>query len=171
MSIIDSAGKPKHTVQDHQFGEDYSHSHDGDADHDHDHDRDFAGDDPSQESLWRQDNVILHSVGIDVGSAGTQVVFSRIHLRRMAEDLSSRYTVVERTPLYQSPISLTPYLSDSLMDAQALGAIIDRAYQASGLHPDEVDAGAVILTGEALRRENSEAIAAVLAEQGGVFVW
>ncbi|MEY5022409.1 MAG: hypothetical protein RIS72_984, partial [Pseudomonadota bacterium] len=136
--------KNKHSVQDHQYGADTYHTHDGEADHDHDHD--FAGDDPSQESLWRQDNVILHSVGIDVGSSGTQVVFSRIHLRRIAEDLSSRYTVVERTALYQSPISLTPYLNDSLMD------------------------GAVILTGEALRRENSESIAAVLAEQGGEFV-
>ncbi len=160
--------KNKHSVQDHQYGADTYHTHDGEADHDHDHD--FAGDDPSQESLWRQDNVILHSVGIDVGSSGTQVVFSRIHLRRIAEDLSSRYTVVERTALYQSPISLTPYLSDSLMDAKALGAIIDKAYQESGLHPDEIDAGAVILTGEALRRENSESIAAVLAEQGGEFV-
>ncbi len=107
--------KNKHSVQDHQYGADTYHTHDGEADHDHDHD--FAGDDPSQESLWRQDNVILHSVGIDVGSSGTQVVFSRIHLRRIAEDLSSRYTVVERTALYQSPISLTPYLNDCLMDA------------------------------------------------------
>jgi len=130
--------KNKHSVLDHQYGADTYHTHDGEADHDHDHD--FAGDDPSQESLWRQDNVILHSVGIDVGSSGTQVVFSRIHLRRIAEDLSSRYTVVERTALYQSPISLTPYLNDSLMDAKALGAIIDKAYQDSGLHPDEIDA-------------------------------
>jgi len=165
----EAAPLARHTLQDHQYGEDYAHSHDGDADHDHDHDN-FSADDPSQESLWRQDNVILHSVGIDVGSSGTQVVFSKIHLRRIAEDLSSRYTVVDRQPLYQSPISLTPYLSDTTMDAKALGAIIDRAYQAAGLHPDDVDAGAVILTGEALRRENSESIAAILAEQGGEFV-
>jgi ethanolamine utilization protein EutA len=168
MSSQDTPKPNIHSVQDHQYGQDYSHTHDGESDHDHDHD--FAGDDPSQESLWRQDNVILHSVGIDVGSSGTQVVFSRIQLRRIAEDLSSRYTVVERTPIYQSPISLTPYQSDTLMDAKALGAIIDKAYQESGLHPDDVDAGAVILTGEALRRENSESIAAVLAEQGGEFV-
>jgi ethanolamine utilization protein EutA len=122
------------------------------------------------EALWVQDNVILHSVGIDVGSSGTQVVFSKIHMRRIAEDLSSRYTVVERIPIYQSPISLTPYLNEHQMDARALGDIIDRAYEAAGLHPDQVDAGAVILTGEALRRENSESIAAVLAEKGGEFV-
>ena len=167
-SVDPSSGK-RHTLTDHQYGAEYEHSHDDDADHDHDHDN-FSGDDASQESLWRQDNVILHSVGIDVGSSGTQVVFSKIHLRRIAEDLSSRYTVVDRQPVYQSPISLTPYTSETTMDAKALGAIIDRAYQAAGLHPDQIDAGAVILTGEALRRENSESIAAVLAEQGGEFV-
>jgi ethanolamine utilization protein EutA len=93
MSSQDTPKPNIHSVQDHQYGQDYSHTHDGESDHDHDHD--FAGDDPSQESLWRQDNVILHSVGIDVGSSGTQVVFSRIHLRRIAEDLSSRYTVLD----------------------------------------------------------------------------
>ncbi len=52
-------------------------------DHDHVHDDDVAGaleDNP----IWQQDNVTLHSVGIDIGSSGTQVVFSRLHLRRMA---------------------------------------------------------------------------------------
>ena len=169
QSEADGVLAKRHTLTDHQYGAEYEHFHDDDADHDHDHDN-FSGDDASQESLWRQDNVILHSVGIDVGSSGTQVVFSKIHLRRIAEDLSSRYTLVDRQPLYQSPISLTPYTSETTMDAKALGEIIDRAYQAAGLHPDEVDAGAVILTGEALRRENSESIAAVLAEQGGEFV-
>jgi ethanolamine utilization protein EutA len=167
----DQHPKPlSHTVSDHQYGVDASHYHDGDADHDHDHDADFPLDDATQEAMWRQDNVIMHSVGIDVGSSGTQVVFSRLHLRRIAEDLSSRYAVVERTPIYQSPVSLTPYLSETDIDGPALGRIIDKAYQDSGLHPDEIDAGAVILTGEALRRENSESIAAVLAEQGGEFV-
>ena len=167
--LDEQAQAQRHTLRDHQYGAEYEHEHGDDADHDHDHDN-FSGDDASQESLWRQDNVILHSVGIDVGSSGTQVVFSKIHLRRIAEDLSSRYTVVDRQPVYQSPISLTPSTSETTMDAQALGQIIERAYQAAGLHPDQIDAGAVILTGEALRRENSESIAAVLAEQGGEFV-
>jgi ethanolamine utilization protein EutA len=168
--VNDIENKPPvatHSLKDHQLGDYGSHTHDGDADHDHDN---VSADGSGMEALWVQDNVILHSVGIDVGSSGTQVVFSKIHMRRIAEDLSSRYTVVERTPIYQSPISLTPYLNEHQMDARALGDIIDRAYEAAGLHPDQVDAGAVILTGEALRRENSESIAAVLAEKGGEFV-
>ncbi|HUD97588.1 MAG TPA: ethanolamine ammonia-lyase reactivating factor EutA [Woeseiaceae bacterium] len=120
--------------------------------------------------LWQRDNVILISVGIDVGSAGTQVLFSRVHLKRQGVDLSSRYLVVERDTLFKSAISLTPYASDTLIDARALGGIVDDAYYAARLSPEMVDTGVVILTGEALRRENSEAIARILSEKCGDLV-
>ena len=168
-----SSDPPGHSLKDHQWGSDpegHSHEHGDGADHDHDHDDFDRAPDAADHALWVQDNVILHSVGIDIGSSGTQVVFSKIHLQRVADQLSTRYVVVSRDPIYQSPISLTPYQSETAIDAQALGKIIEDAYSASGLHADEVDAGAVILTGEALRRENGQAIAAMLAEQGGEFV-
>ena len=147
------------------------HSHeDGEADHDHDHDDPGGEYDPTASSLWAQDNIELVSVGIDIGSAGTQVIFSRVQLRRLAEDLTSRYFVVQRDTLYQSPVALTPYVSEERIDDTAVGGIIDAAYGSAGLHPDDIDTGAVILTGEALRRENAKAIADVLAEIGGEFV-
>jgi len=147
------------------------HSHeDGEADHDHDHDDPGGEYDPTTSSLWLQDNITLLSVGIDIGSAGTQVIFSRVQLRRLSEDLTSRYFVVGRETLYQSPVALTPYASEQRIDDQAVGALVDEAYAAAGVHPDDVDTGAVILTGEALRRENAEAIAGVLAEVAGEFV-
>jgi ethanolamine utilization protein EutA len=152
-----------HTLADHQHGEGYDHDHDHDADHEHDAPLEAN-------ALWLQDNIALVSVGIDIGSAGTQVIFSRLHLRRMGEDLSSRYFVVNREALYQSPVALTPYASETRIDEQALGRIIDAAYAACGLHPDQVDTGSVILTGEALRRENAQAIGELLAEMGGEFV-
>ena len=147
------------------------HEHeDGEADHDHDHD-DVGGEyDPTTSSLWLQDHITLLSVGIDIGSAGTQVIFSRVQLRRLSEELTSRYFVVDRETVYQSPVALTPYLDEERIDDQAIGRIIDSAYEAAGVHPDDVDTGAVILTGEALRRENAKAIADVLAEVGGEFV-
>src|SRR5207253_7570894 len=95
---------------------------------------------------------------------------SRLRMRRLGEDLSSRYFVVARDTLYQSPVTFTPYLDEVRIDEQALGRIIDDAYQAAGLHPDEIDTGSVILTGEALRRENAQAVAELLAEMGGEFV-
>lgn len=166
----DSNPRRKHSLDDHRHGEGYGHSHDGGeaADHDHDH---FDVDGNLEDNpLWIQDHVSLASVGIDIGSSGTQVIFSRLNLRRLGEDLSSRYFVVSRETLYQSPVSLTPYSSDELIDDAQLGAIIDRAFAEAGLHPDDIDAGAVILTGEALRRENAQAIANLLAEQRGEFV-
>ena len=162
--------KPTHKLEDHLYGRDYDHSHDGDeaADHDHDH---YGADGRLEDNpLWIQDHVSLVSVGIDIGSSGTQVIFSRINLRRMGEELSSRYFVVSRETLFQSPVSLTPYRSEELIDDAELGLIIDRAFADAGLHPDDIDTGVVILTGEALRRENAEAIASVLAEQRGEFV-
>jgi len=164
--------KPKrtHSLEDHLHGEDYDHVHDGDEEADHDHDH-FEVDGRLEDNpLWIQDHVSLASVGIDIGSSGTQIIFSRLNLRRMGEELSSRYFVVSRETLYQSPVSLTPYQSEERIDDVALGAIIDQAYADAKLHPDDIDAGVVILTGEALRRENAEAIASLLAEQRGEFV-
>ncbi len=88
----------------------------------------------------------------------------------MGEELSSRYFVVSRETLFQSPVSLTPYRSEELIDDAELGAIIDGAFAEAKLHPDDIDTGVVILTGEALRRENAQAIAGLIAEQRGEFV-
>jgi len=157
-----------HTLEDHTMGDVFFHEHGPDADHDHDDDFDDVPLD--QNPLWIADNVRLTSVGIDVGSSGTQVIFSRLHLRRMAEDMSSRYFVVNRETLFQSPVALTPYESETRISGEELGRILDEAYEAAGLKPDDIDAGAVILTGEALRRENSQAIAATVSDRGGDFV-
>jgi ethanolamine utilization protein EutA len=166
----DEKKKTGHALADHLYGRDVVHAHADDSDHDHDHDFDADDGPPEDNPLWRQDNVSLNTVGIDIGSSGTQVIFSRVHLRRLAEDLTSRYYVVSRETLFQSPVALTPYQSEERIDDAKLGAIIDDAYEAAKLHPDNIDTGVVILTGEALRRENAQGIAAILSEQGGEFV-
>ena len=161
--------KPTHTLADHLYGREVAHVHGEDADHDHDHD--FDDDVPAEDNpLWQQDNVALTTVGIDIGSSGTQVIFSRVHLRRLAEDLTSRYYVVARETLFQSQVALTPYQNEERIDDLKLGTIIDDAYVAAGLPPDKIDTGVVILTGEALRRENAQRIAAILSENSGEFV-
>jgi ethanolamine utilization protein EutA len=137
--------------------------------HDHDHDEEAVT--PLQDNpIWQQDNVTLHSVGMDIGSSGTQVLFSRLHLRRIGEDLTSRYIVIERETLYRSPVALTPYRTDDLIDTDVLGRLIDNAYGEAAIGPEDIDTGVVILTGEALRRRNAQAIAGVLAERGGELV-
>jgi len=166
----DAPKKPGHTLADHQYGADTGHTHEGGEDFDHDHDDFGIEGGPEGSGLWLQDHVSLTSVGIDIGSAGTQLIFSRIHLRRLGEDLSSRYAVVSRETLFQSPVALTPYRDEERIDEKALADIIDDAYAQAGLHPDQIDSGVVILTGEALRRENAQAISELLAENGGEFV-
>ena len=148
-----------HSLADHLLGDNFSHEHEGVADHDHDH-FEFDDDGPiEQNPIWLQDHVTLVSVGIDIGSSGTQVIFSRIKLRRYGEDLTSRYYVVSRETLHQSPVALTPYQSEERIDDAALAKIIDEAYAGAKLHPDDIDTGAVILTGEALRRGIKDMIA------------
>src|SRR5713226_3388600 len=165
----DEKNKLPHTLADHLYGRDIAHMHASDADHDHDHD--FDDDGPVEDNpLWQQDNVALTSVGIDIGSAGTQVIFSKVHLRRLSEELTSRYYVVGRETLFRSPVALTPYQSEERIDDAKLRAIIDDAYQQASISAKDIDTGVVILTGEALRRDNAQAIASLLAEQGGDFV-
>ncbi|HET7734985.1 MAG TPA: ethanolamine ammonia-lyase reactivating factor EutA, partial [Nocardioidaceae bacterium] len=114
--------------------------------------------------------VVLTSIGVDIGSAGTQVAFSRLHLRRSGESLSGRYVVVRREALFESGVALTPYLDERLIDAVGVGRILDTAYHEAGCRPQDVDTGVVLLTGEALRRENAERIADVVADKAGDFV-
>jgi len=168
MANEDEKKPAGHSMGEHTMGLSWAHVHAQDADHDHD---EFDSDGPLEENpLWIQDNVTLVSVGIDIGSSGTQVIFSKIHLRRLAEELTSRFYVVARDTLFLSPVSLTPYSSETRIDDKALRKIVEDAYEAAGLAPGDIDAGAVILTGEALRRENAQGISAMLSEAGGDFV-
>src|SRR6187551_849114 len=166
MSAPDDPPKV-HTVADHSLGTDLALVHDGQADHDHD---DFVDGPIEENPLWIADNVTLTSVGIDIGSAGTQVIFSKVHLRRLSEEMTSRYYVVGRETLFRSPVALTPYFSEERIDDAKLRAIIVEAYKQAAVDARDIDTGVVILTGEALRRDNAQAIAGLLAEQGGDFV-
>src|SRR6202521_1578036 len=139
----DQDEKKSHTLTDHVLGQNFVHEHDGDADHDHDH-FEFDADGPLEENpIWIADHVTLGTVGIDIGSAGTQVIFSRINLRRYGEALTSRYYVVSRETLFQSPVALTPYSSDERIDDAALATIIDGAYADAGVKLDDIDTGVV----------------------------
>ena len=123
-----------------------------------------------REAIWAADNVELTTVGIDIGSSTSHLMFARVHLSRLATGLSSRFVVVERKILWQSPILLTPYLTDFTIDTAKLAQFINRSYADAGLTRAQVDSGAVILTGEALKRKNARAIADLFSEESGKFV-
>jgi ethanolamine utilization protein EutA len=160
-------GKP-HSLADHMFGEAASHEHAPGEDHDHDHDNDgHEVLDPNSKAL---ELVPLVSMGLDIGSSGTQIVFSRLTMRGPGEPMAMRRQTKSRETLYLSPVALTPFADAQTIDTQKLRAIVDRAYAAAGLTPDDIETGAVIMTGAAARRINAQAIAAMLSAEGGELV-
>jgi ethanolamine utilization protein EutA len=122
------------------------------------------------EVAWAADNVELTTVGIDIGSSTSHLMFARVHLQRLSSALSSRFVVVERRILWQSPILLTPYRPDYTIDVDELAGFIGGCYAYAGIERETVDSGAVILTGEALKRRNARAIADLFSEEAGKFV-
>src|SRR5579872_914460 len=121
-------------------------------------------------ALWAQDNLIFTTVGIDIGSSTSHLLFAKVALQRHSQALSSRFVVIGREIIWRSPILLTPFLPEGLIDAAALADFIARCYRDAGLAQDQVDSGAVILTGEAIKRKNARAIDELFAAQAGKFV-
>src|SRR6266571_4242887 len=117
-------------------------------------------------SLEIEDEIRLTSVGVDIGSSTSHLVFSRLVLER----LDDRYIVSERKLVHESEVLLTPYSDDMTIDAAALGAFIDRQYELAGVDPKTIDTGALILTGVAVRRSNARAIGELFAAHAGKFV-
>ncbi|HEY7165068.1 MAG TPA: ethanolamine ammonia-lyase reactivating factor EutA [Candidatus Binatia bacterium] len=138
------------------------------------HDEDFEDDDglPMDEDhpMWRSERITLNSVGIDIGSSTSHLIFSRLTLRRQGIALSSRFVVVNREIIHESPILLTPYVDKTTIDTNKLGDFIHEAYRNAQLTPEDIDTGAIIVTGEAAKKKNAEAIAALFSAEAGKFV-
>src|SRR5207244_1775397 len=125
--------------------------------------------DEIDEVVWSADNVELTTVGIDIGSSTSHLMFARVHLQRLSTALSSRFVVVDRKILWQSPILLTPYRPDYTIDLDDLAGFIGGCYAYAGIEREKVESGAVILTREALTRRNARAIAVLVSGQAGRF--
>jgi ethanolamine utilization protein EutA len=116
--------------------------------------------------MQEEEELRLISVGVDIGSSTTHLVFSRLQLRLEG----TRYRVTHREILNESKILLTPYVDETRIDVEALEAFINQQYKQAGIQRDDVDTGALILTGVAVRRRNARAIAELFAEEAGKFV-
>lgn len=113
----------------------------------------------------------LLSVGIDVGTSTTQLIFSRLHLRNRANAFSVPDVGIEKKEIiYRSNIHFTPLTGADRIDAPALRAIVDAEYKAAGIKKEDIQTGAVIITGEAARKENAEVAARELSGYAGDFV-
>lgn len=113
-----------------------------------------------------EDRIELISAGVDIGSATSHLVLSRLEMRKVG----SRYVVTGRLTLHESPVMLTPYRAGERIDGEQLGQFVDAQYRAAGVRREDVDTGALILTGVALLRENARAIADTFALEAGRMV-
>lgn len=145
--------------------------HDFPLPHEHeDHEGDPHALPDEADPVWAAERIELRSVGIDIGSSTSHLTFSRLVLRRQGDRLSSRFRVVQRDVLHQSAILLTPYRSPVTIDTERLDAFIRNAYARAALAPGDIDTGAVVITGEAAKKENAEGILSLFAREAGRFV-
>ena len=113
----------------------------------------------------------LISVGIDVGTTTTQVIFSNITIENMSSGARvPEFKIVGKEIFYKGKIHFTPLRSNTEIDETALKEIIEREYKIAGINPDDIDSGAVIITGETARKENAQNISKVLSGYAGEFV-
>ena len=117
------------------------------------------------------DKTAILSVGIDVGTSTTQVVFSKLQMDNAGGYFSvPRVAIVDKEVVYKSEVYMTPLKTDVLIDTDALRNIVAAEFRKAGYRPEDTDSGAVIITGESARKENSDAVLKSLSDFAGDFV-
>ena len=114
---------------------------------------------------------ILRSVGLDVGTTSTQMIFSELTVENKASVFAvPEMEIARRDIRYRSPVYFTPLLDESHVDAEALRELVAEEYRKAGIRRESVDTGAIIITGETSRKENARAVLDALSDFAGEFV-
>ena len=114
---------------------------------------------------------MILSVGIDIGTSTTQLIFSRLTIENRASSYTvPRIDIVDKEVIYRSKIYFTPLRSATEIDAEAVKRIVREEYQAAGMTPEMLRTGAVIITGETARKENANEVLEALSDLAGDFV-
>lgn len=111
------------------------------------------------------------SVGIDIGTSTTQLVFSQLLVDNTASIASIPVVrIIDKKVIYKSGIHFTPLISHNEIDGTKIRKIIESEYKKAGITPGELDTGAVIITGETARKENAREVLNNLSGLAGDFV-
>ena len=114
---------------------------------------------------------VILSVGIDIGTSTTQLIFSRLTIENQASSYTvPRINIVDKEVIYRSKIYFTPLRSATEIDAEAVKQIVREEYRAAGITPEDLKTGAVIITGETARKENANEVLSALSDLAGDFV-
>lgn len=111
------------------------------------------------------------SVGIDLGTSTTQLVLSELFIENMASAFSiPRIVISDKKVIYKSDIRFTPILADNLIDVEEIKQFVEEQYRKAGIQKEEIQMGAVIITGETARKENASKVLTALSGFAGDFV-
>jgi ethanolamine utilization protein EutA len=110
------------------------------------------------------------SVGVDVGSSTSHLVFSNLFLKKDERSDTRRFKIQERNIVYEGRIIHTPLLDDKTIDIKRLTDFFKAEYKRAGIDPTDIQTGAVIVTGESARKKNARQIAEALSNDSGKFV-
>ena len=112
------------------------------------------------------------SVGIDIGSSTSHLIFSRLSLKRETSffNMSNRFILVNREILYEGNIIFTPLVDKFNIDIEKVIEFCKKEYERAEITPEMVDTGAVIVTGETAKKENAAEIVKRLSSESGKFV-
>ena len=112
----------------------------------------------------------LTSVGIDVGTTTTHIVVSELGVESAGVSGAEKLAIGDRTFRFRGPVHETPLVDPETVDIEAVAELIDVDLTAAGIAPEDIDTGAVIVTGETARTANAEPLAHQLADESGSFV-
>lgn len=113
----------------------------------------------------------LLSVGLDVGTTTTQLIVSELTVQNQASGfMVPRLEITDRQILYRSPVHFTPLLGQDRVDGAAIRQIVAAEYEKAGIRREDVDSGAIIITGETSRKENAAEVLRNLSDYAGDFV-
>lgn len=117
------------------------------------------------------DESTILSVGIDIGTSTTQVIFSRLTFKNSAGYFAVPHiAIVDKAVVYKSDIYMTPLKNQVMIDGERVRDIVAGEFKKSGYTPADTQTGAVIITGESARKENSEIVLRELSDFAGEFV-
>jgi len=114
---------------------------------------------------------VITSVGIDIGTSTTQLVFSKITIKNLVGSfLVPKVSITNKEVIYKSDIYITPLLDETTIDQEKVKEIVLNEYKKAGFAPSDITSGATIITGETARKKNAENVLSTMSFLAGDFV-
>ena len=111
------------------------------------------------------------SVGIDIGTSTTQLIFSKIYIEKRGSAFTApQIKIIGKEVVYRSDIYITPLETETKIDAKKVKEIIESEYRKANIQYKDVSTGAVIITGDTARKENAKEVLQILSGMAGDFV-